>query len=240
LIFANAIIHTQETDNNFNADEYYWYDFETAEGITIYAERPKEFDSESPETYILNQLNGSLLDRKNLIETDFLDKAGFSRTGNVKYRKSAASEKVSSVLHGIGHAISLGIIPQRPFLEIEYDKLPKGKCYDFSAIIVKSEYKDISPDVLIILELEYKLQIEFCNGIVIQDNLSYYTDENIRKFESLILRLPDYPESVYQAKNRYMNELEKIKTAYNRHKNPSENNLKAMQNLRDFSNVEIR
>jgi hypothetical protein len=117
LIFVNVIIFTQETDNKF----------ETAEGITIYAERPKEFESDSPETYILNQLNGSLLDRKRLIETDFLDEAGFRRTGNVRYRKSSVSKKVSSVLYGIGHAFSFGFIPQQSFLEIEYDKLPIWK-----------------------------------------------------------------------------------------------------------------
>jgi len=81
------------------------------------------------------------------------------------------------------------------------------------------------------------LQIEFCNGIIIQDKISYYTDENINKFERLTLGLPDFPENVYQAKNRYLNELQKIKAALERYKNPSENNLRALQNLKDSFNM---
>jgi len=45
--------------------------------------------------------------------------------------------------------------------------------------------------------------------------------------------LPDFPESIYQAKNRYLNELKRIKTALERYRNPSENYLRAIQNLKD-------
>jgi hypothetical protein len=51
--------------------------------------------------------------------------------------------------------------------------------------------------------LEYMLQIEFFYGTIIHDNMNYYTDENIGKFERLILSLPDFPESIFQAKNRF-------------------------------------
>jgi hypothetical protein len=81
------------------------------------------------------------------------------------------------------------------------------------------------------MELEYMLQIEFCNGILAHDNLNYYTDTHINEFEGLILRLPDFPESVYQAKNRYLNELRRIKAALERYRNPSEDYLRALQNL---------
>jgi hypothetical protein len=77
------------------------------------------------------------------------------------------------------------------------------------------------------------LQIEFCYGIVIQDNVKYYTDENIRKFEKLIFKLPDYPESIKKANTRYLNELKSIRAALERHNHPSENYLRAMQNLRN-------
>ena len=237
LLFFVNIVYAQETGNDFDDD--YWYDFGMAEGITIYAERPKEFDSESMEAYVLNQLNGSASDRKQLIETDFLEEAGFRRSGTARYRRTRASEKTSSILYGIGHALSFGIIPQRPFLEIEYDKLPKGQYYNFVSIIGTSKFKDISPEVLILLEAEYMLQIWFCNGIIIQDNINYYTEENITKFEALIFKLPDYPESMGQAKSHYIAELQKIKAALERHRNPSENNQRALENLREYFYTQI-
>jgi hypothetical protein len=119
----------------------------------------------------------------------------------------------------------------RPFIEIEYGILPNGQYYDFNLIISSSQFRYASPEVLIIMELEYKLQIEFCYGIAIRDNQNYYTDENINKFEELIMRLPEYPESILLARNRFLNELQKIKAAHERRKNPSENQLRAIYNL---------
>jgi len=53
-------------------------------------------------------------------------------------------------------------------------------------------------------------------------------------FKNTITRYPpDFPENVHQAKNRYLNELKKIKAALDRYKNPSENNLRALKNLKD-------
>jgi len=225
------IVYAQDTNDDENPDDIN-YDFGTSGEITKYGERSKEYDPESINTYILKQLNGSLSDRKQFIETDFLEKAGFRRMANVKYRKTKASEKALSVLHGVGRIFSFGIIPMKPFSEIEYDKLPKGEIYKFESVFIKSNFKGITPEVLTLIELEYMLQIEFFNGIIIQDTINYYTDENINKFERLIRGLPDSPESIYQVKNRYINELQKIKIAFERYKNPSENYLRAIQNLK--------
>jgi hypothetical protein len=137
-------------------------------------------------------------------------------------------------VYGIGHAFSFGIIPMKPFLEIDYDKLPKGKYYTFESIIDTSKFKNASPEVLTIVKLEYMLQIFFCNGIIIRDNIDYYTDENINNFEELILSLPDSPESIKVVKNRFFNELEKIKKSLERYRNPSDNNLKAIENLNTY------
>jgi hypothetical protein len=228
--------YAQEVNDKEDFDDIF-YDFESAKGITIYAERPKEYDSESKNTDVLNHLNGSFTDRKQFIETDFLEKSGFRRNADVRYRKTTASEKVYSVLSGVASVFSNGLIPIKPFFGIEYDKLPKGEAYKFESVFIKSDYKDVSPEVLTLMELEYMLQIEFRNGIIIHDsinnysNIDYYTDENINKFEKLILDLPDSPESIYQAKNRYLNELPRIKAAFERYRNPSENYLRAVQNL---------
>jgi hypothetical protein len=216
-------VYAQETvndENSYNED----HDFGIAEGITIYGQRPID-------VYVLEQINGSRSDRKQFIETEFLEESGFRRTANVKYRQTTSSERALSVLHGFGHLFSLGIIPMTPFLEIDYDKLPKGEVYRFESVFVNSNFKDVTPEVLTVIELEYMLQIEFFNGIIIQDNMRYYSDENINKFEKLILGLPDFPENVHKAKNRYLNELRKIKAALERCRNPSENNLRALQNL---------
>jgi hypothetical protein len=53
------------------------------------------------------------------------------------------SEKVLSILHGLGHAfneISFGLvqIPMKPFFEIDYSKLPEGDYYKFEQIIPTS------------------------------------------------------------------------------------------------------
>jgi len=228
FILAFSLILTvygQETGNNEDLNDED-YDFGIAGGITVYGQRPID-------EYVMDQINGSPSERKQFIEMNFLEGSGFRRTANVKYRKTEPSEKASSVLYGFGHVLSFGIIPMKPFSEIEYDKLPKGKVYNFETVFIKSNFKDVTPEVLSIIELEYMLQIEFCNGIIIQDNIGYYTDENINKFERLILGLPNSPDNIYKAKNRYLNELRRIKAALERRRNPSENNLRALQNLGD-------
>jgi hypothetical protein len=87
------------------------------------------------------------------------------------------------------------------------------------------------------MKLEYMLQIEFCNGMIIQDTVNNYTDENIFRFEELIKKLPDHPESITQSKKRFMNELKKIKSSLERYRNPSEDYLKAMENLKNSFNI---
>jgi hypothetical protein len=233
LFLVDLIVFSQETDEHNNINDSH-FDFGMAGGITVYGTRNGKFDSESTEAYVLNQLNGTILDRKRFIEASLLEKAGFRRTGNVKFRKTKASEKTMSVLHGAVRAFSLGLAPvsHKPFLEIEYDKLPKGEYYSFESVIVKSDLLNLTPEVLILIELEYMLQIEFFNGIVIQNSLKYYNIENFNKFEKLILRLPDESESIKVAKTRYMNELQKIKTAFERYNNPGENYQRALDNLK--------
>jgi len=224
-------VFAQETGNNENLiDED--SDFGTAGGITIYGQQPID-------VYVLEQINGLPSRRKQFIETEFLEESGFRRTGNVKYRRTTSSERGLSVLHGVGHLFSFGIVPKKPFSEVEYERLPKGKVYNFETVFVRSNFKDLTPEVLTVIELEYMLQIEFCNGIIMQDNIGYYTDENINKFERLILGLPNFPENIQKAKNRYLNELRRIKKAVERRKNPSENNLRALQNLRDSINKDL-
>jgi hypothetical protein len=233
LILLNSAIFSQETDDH-NSIEDTDNDFGTSSGITLYGERQEEFDAKSTEAYVLNHLNGTASDRKKFIETDLLEDAGFRRNSNVKFRKTKASEKTISVLHGAVRALSLGFAPvsPKPFLEIEFDKLPRGEHYRFESVIVKSDLLSVAPEILTLIELEYMLQIEFCNGMIIQDTLKYYTDTNIDKFEKLILKLPDGSESINKAKKRYLNELQKIKAALERYKNPNEDYLRALQNLK--------
>jgi hypothetical protein len=226
LFFIYLTAYAQEADDYL--DDVY-YDTGTAGGLTVFGERP--LDSESMDAHVLNKLNGSLSDRKKFIETEFLEESGFRRTGNVRYRKSTGSEKASSVLHGLAHLFSFGIVPTKPYSEIEYDRLPKGEYYKFQSVFIKSNFKNVTPEVLTLMELEYMLQIEFCNGIVIRDSINYYTDAHIDKFEKLILSLPDLPESIQKAKSRYSNELQKLKAALERYRNPSEDYMRAMDNL---------
>jgi len=217
--------YAQETGNNVNlSDED--NDFGTAGGITIYGQQPID-------VYVMDQINGPPSERKQFIETDFLEQSGFRRTGNVKYRKTSSSERTVSVFQGLGHLFSFGLIPMKPFSEVEYERLPKGEVYRFESVLVNSNFKDLTPEVLTVMQLEYMLQIEFCNGVIMQDNMHYYTDENINKFERLIRSLPNIPENIYKAKNRYLNELRRIKNAIDRRKNLSENNLRALQNLEE-------
>ena len=228
LIFVLFIPNTNYSQENDIDDEEEYYEFFMAEGITIYGER-------SPiETRILSALNSSLSSRRNFIENDLLDNSGFRRTANVRYRKTDASEKGLSILHGFGSLFSFGLIPMKPFFEIDYARLPRGQYYPFESVIIHSEFNSLSLDVYNVLKLEYMLQIEFANGIVISDTINYYTDENIEKFENLILSLPDFPENIRQIKERYLNiELPKVRRAIYRYNNPSENNLRAIENLRN-------
>ncbi|MDR2601613.1 MAG: hypothetical protein LBC53_04080 [Spirochaetaceae bacterium] len=191
------------------------------------------------EGYIVNQLNGLPSERKEFIGKKLLEEAGFRRVGNVRYRKSNGSEKSLSVLHGIFHAITQGMTPMKPFFEIEYAELPKGEYYKFEQIILTSNYRTISPEVLIVLELEYKLQIEFCNGTLIESsNKKYYTEENIKYFEELIGKLPETPESINKLKERYIKiELSKIKSALERYNNPTEDYMRARENLKEIYNI---
>jgi len=223
ILFIPQINFAQE--NDLNDEEEYNYLF-MAEGITIYEERPPV------ETRILNALNGSMSSRRNFIQNDLLENSGFRRTANVRFRQTDASEKGLSILHGFGHLLSFGIIPMLPFSEVDYARLPRGQYYSFESVIIHSEFNDLSLEVYNMLKLEYMLQIEFVNGIVINDSLHYYTEENIQTFENLILSLPDSPENIRQFKERYLNiELPKIKRAIYRYNNPSENYLRAMENL---------
>jgi hypothetical protein len=236
IFFANMTGYAQEFYDNDDFDDIF-YDFESVKGITVYAEQPKEYAAESKNAYVLNQINGSPSERKQFIETDFLEKSGFRRNAGVRYRETTPSEKAYSVLSGVVSMFSGGLVPIAPFFGIEYDKLPKGEAYKFESIFIKSNFKDVSPEVFTVMELEYMLQIEFRNGLIINNsiytNVNYYTEENINKFEKLILELPDLPESIYQAKNRYLYELKRIKTVFERYKNPNENYLRAVQNLKN-------
>ena len=232
IFFVNILIYSQEDfENDYLNEES--YDLEmSGGGLTIYGER-----RETKDVYVLEKLSGSLSDRKQFIEIDFLEGAGFKRSGNVKIRKSDGSEKAYSVLHGIGHLLSFGIIPVKPFSDIEYDRLPKGDFYKFEPVFIKSNFTNVTPEVLIIMELEYILQIEYCNGILTQDNVKYYSGESINKFQGLIEKLPEYSESIVYIRNRFLIDLKKIKASFERFKNPSENYLRAIENLGDGFNM---
>ena len=236
MLFIYSFAFTQEATENNNFDDEYYYSFESISDLTVYGERPPVFAPESIEANILSALNGSLSDRRQFIENDLLKNAGFRRTGNIRFRRTDTSEKSLSVLHGITHLLSLGIIPTKPFFEIEYERLPRGVFYPFQTIIDSSELNNISPVVLTIMEIEYMLQIEFSNGLLVSNwNENYYTKENILKLEKLIMELPEFPENIQLLRERYLNiELSKIKKALERHNNPSENYLKALENLNEI------
>jgi hypothetical protein len=235
LMFYISITNYAQEPNNEKEEDY--FDVGTGKELVIYGERQKEFASDSTEALVLKQINGNYSDRKQFIEAKFLEEAGFRRTGNAKYRKTESSEKAISVLHQIVSLISFGIVPKKPFLEIEYGKLQKNQFYSFEQVLINSQYANVSYDVLNIMKLEYMLQIEFCNGMIIQDTVNNYTDENIFRFEELINRLPDHPESIAQSKKRFLNELKKIKSALERYRNPSEDYLRAVENLKNSFNI---
>jgi hypothetical protein len=161
MLCVNFPLFTDETDdtpekalppNNSTADEY--YDFRIDEGITIYTERV----SDPVEDFITGKLNGTLKEREEFIEEDFLTKAGFRRTGSVKFRPTTESEKAFSILHGVTHAFSLGILPMTPFFEEDYARLPQGEFYHFESVMRESSFKDVSFEVRTVMELEYMLQ----------------------------------------------------------------------------------
>ena len=229
LIFPD--IYSQDITVDFNVEDEY-FDFGIIGGTTIYAERPFVFAPESIEANIVTVLNGTLPERRNFIENDLLNNSGFRRTGNVRFRKTDGGEKALSVLHGIGHLFSFGIVPMTRFSEIEFDRLPNGLFYSFQTVINASELNNISPEVILLMEIEYKLQIEFNNGILYSGNINYFTNENINFLERLLLGLPEFPENINRLRKRYLNiELPKIRNSLYRRNNPSENYQRAMENL---------
>ena len=229
MVVVCSGVFAQEPHDDLYDD---YYDFGISGGITIFGERPSEYASESTEANILSALNGSPSDRKNFIENDLLHNAGFRSTANLRYRRTDGTEKALSVLHGIGRVLSFGIVPMKPFFEVDYGRLPNGVYFSFETVISSSELNDISPDVLAVMKIEYKLQIEFGNGFLSNSNRNYYTQENINRFEMLILDLPELPESIGQLKERYLNNaLPAIKRSFERHNNPGDDWLQALENL---------
>jgi hypothetical protein len=233
ITFAEDLNDIDVTSTENTEENEHYYTYENTEGITIYAEPLPEFPPESAEANILGSLNGLQKERERFIKEDLLEKAGFRGTANVKFRKTNGSEKALSVLHGIMHIFSLGSVPAKPFSETEYARLPQGEFYKFEPVIYASQFRDVSPLVRRVIELEYILQVEFGGGILIpRQNLNYYTEENIAKFTGLAMSLPDYPPSIKQVKYRYLDiELPKIRASLDRFKNPSENALRAKENL---------
>ncbi|MDR1858767.1 MAG: hypothetical protein LBQ69_04785 [Treponema sp.] len=229
VFFINPVIYPQEADEN--TDDSY-HDFGAAGSITVYGDRA--LDPESIDAYVVNQLNGSRSERRRFIERDFLEKSGFRRTGNAKFRRTTAGESAQAVLHELTRLMTLGLAPVRklPLGEMEYGVLPRGNHYPFEQVLARSTFHGVSPEVSTLLKLEYMLHIGFSDGLVYQDSIQYYTDSNINQFGELIASLPDYPESIRSAKTRYANELLRIKAALERYRNPSENYTRARHNLR--------
>ncbi|MCL2800475.1 MAG: hypothetical protein FWD28_01775 [Treponema sp.] len=203
----------------------------------MFGERLQEFAPESIEGSILSILNGSLSERVQFIRNVVLGNAGFRPLGNTRFRRTDGAEKTLSVLHMVTRGITFGFLPMpaRPFSEIEYERLPDGVFYSFQTVISSSDLHNVSPIVLLVLEIEYKLQIEFANGLLLANNRNYLTEENISIFEKLIFELPEYPESIQRLRERYLNiELPRIRNSLERHLNPSENHLRALENLSDW------
>jgi len=106
LFLTHSIIYPQEA-NEYIDDNY--HDFGTAESITVYGEH--QLDPESIDVHVVNRLNGSASERRQLIERDFLEESGFRRTGNAKFRKTTAGENALAVLHEFTRFLSLGFVP---------------------------------------------------------------------------------------------------------------------------------
>ena len=230
FIFLTSIMshfsYAQTIDNNSELTDDEFFELMMDEGITIFGDRSLT------ETRILTALNGSISERRNFIENDLLENSGFRRTGNIRFRRTSASEKGLSVLHGFGSLLSFGLIPMTPFFEVDYGRLPSGYYYSFESVFISSEFTDVSLEVFSIMKLEYMLHIEFGNGIVMSPTINYYTEEKISYFEYLINSLPDYPENIARIKERFLNtELPRIRRAFERHSNLSDDNLRAIENL---------
>lgn len=198
-------------------------------GVTVYGT-----SSEALEAGILARLNGFSIDREQFIETELLRKAGFRRDASAKVRRTTGAEKSMALLQGMVHAFLNGI-PLQPFFEVEYDGLREGEFYRFDAVIYGNPLGNVSPEVRTAMELEYMLQVEFSDGILIRDwNVNYYTEENIGRFEELARSLPDTSPALQQLKDRYLNDaLPRIRAALERYRNPSESALRARLNLSD-------
>jgi hypothetical protein len=234
VTFAGGMLDTAVSARN----EEKYYDYGTSKGVTIYNERSGPiFPSKLTESYILFKLSGFSSDREQFIKEDLLKNAGFRSTAGAKFRKTSGEEKAVSVLYGITHAFSLGVVPVIPFFEVNYARLPQNEFYTFGSVVPDNQLEDISPEVRTTVELEYMLQVEFCDGVLIRDyNVDYYTEENIAKFEELARSLPDdaSPE-IRWLKGRYLTgDLPRIRAALDRYKNPTELDLIARQNLSDI------
>jgi hypothetical protein len=203
-------------------------DYGVSGGVTVYGG-----SGESLEAGILARLNGFSIDRERFIERDLLRSAGFQRSARTKVRQTTAAEKSMALLQGVVHAF-LSSVPLEPLFELEYGELPEGEFYHFESVIYGSPLNNVAPEVRTAVELEYMLQVEFCDGILIRDwNLNYYTEENIARFEELARSLPDSPD-LQQLKIRYLNDaLPRIRGALERYRNPSESALRARRNLND-------
>jgi hypothetical protein len=219
-------------------NEENYYDYGTSGGLTVYDKNPQpEFPVKLTERYILIKLTGLPDDREQFIKDDLLKNAGFRSTANARFRKTNGMEKGTSLLHGFVHAFSFGVIPMAPFFEVDYGRLPQGEFYMFDTIVPGDWFKNMPPEIRKAIELEYMLQAEFSNGILIRNyNAENYSEKNIAKFEALAMSLPDdvSPE-IKQLKDRYLNEdLPRIRAALERYKTPTELNLIARQNLSDI------
>jgi hypothetical protein len=200
------------------------------EGVTLYGDPGLE----AVEADILTRLNGFSADRERFIENDLLRNAGFQRSANAKFRRTTGSEKTAAFFQGLARAFFAGI-PPRSFWELKYGSLPQGEFYHFDSVIYAGLFKDISAELRTALELEYMLQVEFSDGVLIRGwNVDYYTEENIARFERLAVSLPDSdsPPGIRRLKERYLKEdLPRIRAALDRYEHPSESALWARQNI---------
>jgi hypothetical protein len=230
--------HDEAALQNYSEGEY--YDYGSSKGITIYG------DQSEMENRIIKILNEGQEDRERFIEEELLIKSGFRRTANVKFRETTGAEKALSVLQGVFHGVSeavaqivpleLPVVSMAPFFEEEYARLSNGDFYTFYSVLIHSDLKNVSLETQKIMEAEYKLQIEFSNGVLIENwNLKYYTEENIEKFEQLIVSLSSSREDIMSVRERFLNiELPKIKLALFRYLNSGELYIQARENLRDI------
>jgi hypothetical protein len=236
LLLASHAFSDEALDDAVPQDrlEDAYFDYGFSEGITIYGD-PERIARENA---IIAALSKGQREREQFIEDELLEKSGFRRTANVKFRKTTGAEKAVSVLHYLFFLCTLGVVPTKPFLEEEYDRLPRGEFYNFYAVLIKSDLKNVSLAVQKIMEAEYTLQIEFSNGMAIENwNAKYYTEENVEKFEQLILSLPDSTDDIRRIKERFLTvELPRVKSALFRYANPDESYIQARKNLSDIIN----